>query len=118
MEITLRVDNEEKTFIQPFVSARILRRTFEYDKKFQELLEAGAENFENYDRIKDLELAAEYVSEVFNNQFTAEQFLDGVESYKAVPEYTRIKRLVQTGREEAFGVTKTDNEEGKPDPNV
>ena len=98
-KITLIIDAQPKTFIQPFVSGRILRRTMEYDKKFIVLLKEP-----EYDRIKDLDLAAEYVSEVFANQFTPDQFIDGIASHLAIDEYLRIKELVQTGKNEAFGI--------------
>ena len=119
MEIKLRIKEgekfEEKTFIRPIVSGRILRKTIEYDKKFAELVEAAGSNIENYDQLKDMELAAEYVSEAFGNQFTPDQYIDGIESHKLVPEFLRIRNLVRTGRDEAMGGT---NKDGESDPNA
>ena len=96
-EIKLIVNGEEKTFTQPFVSGRILRLTIEQDKKIAE--NAAQEPFDN---IKDMELAAEYVSTVFNNQFTPQQFEEGVASHNFYNEYWRIKGLVLKGRADAF----------------
>lgn len=114
MEIKLVINGEIKTFTQSFVSGRMFRRTIEYAEKFRELLEQ-----EPYDRIKDMELAADYVVEVFNNQFTRDQYIDGVASHLVIKEFLRIKELVETGRNEAFGITpdKPDNQDGDPDPN-
>ena len=96
-EIKLVIDGQEKTFTQPFVSGRILRLTIEQDKKITENAEQ-----EPFDNIKDMELAAEYVSTVFNNQFTPQQFEDGIPSHKFYYEYWRIKGLVLKGRADAF----------------
>lgn len=110
-EIKLIIDGQEKTFTQPFVSGRILRLTIETDKKINE--NATKEPFDN---IKDMELAAEYVSNVFNNQFTPQQFEEGIPSHKFYPEYWRIKGLVVKGKADAFKDFM--GNEAEPDPNA
>ena len=111
-EIKLIINGEEKTFTQPFVSGRILRNTIEHDEKLQENA-----NQEPFDRTKDLDLCAEYVSLVFNDQFTADQFIDGLPSHKVYDEYWRVKGLVQQGRADAFKGFMNDPGE-EPDPNA
>ena len=108
-EIKLVIDGQEKTFTQPFVSGRILRLTIEQDKKIAE--NAAQEPFDN---IKDMELAAEYVSTVFNNQFTPQQFEEGIPSHMFYNEYWRIKGLVLKGRADAFKDFMSDTEDADP----
>lgn len=119
MEIKLRIKEgekfEEKTFIQPFVSGRILRRTIEIEKDFDKLVKDAGAEVKNYDSIKDQDLQAKYVSEVFGNQFTPDQYIDGVESHKMLSEFLRVRNFVVTGRDEAMGGT---NRDGESDPNA
>ena len=113
MEITLRIDNQPKKITQNFVSGRMFRRTLELEKAWRER--------DKEDPITELDMMSDYVSEVFNRQFSAEEYLDGVESHKTVSEFMRVKIEVQTGRLEAFGVDMSKEpgeEEGEPDPNV
>ena len=115
MEITLRVDNQPKKITQDFVSGRMFRRTLELEKAWRER--------DQEDPIAELDLMADYVSEVFNRQFSPDEYLDGVKSHEAVSEFLRVKMEVQTGRYEAFGVDMSKDpaegeKEGEPDPNV
>lgn len=107
MKITLIIEGKSKTFEQKFVSGRMLRRTIEYEAEFKKLLDEAKTDdgydMEKYDRLKDMELAAEYVAEAFNRQFTADEFIDGVEAHKLISEFLRIKTEVQTGRAIALG---------------
>ncbi len=113
MEITLRIDNKPKKITQDFVSGRMFRRTLELEKAWRER--------DQEDPIAELDLMADYVSEVFNRQFSPDEYLDGVESHQAVSEFMRVKLEVQSGRLEAFGVKpdeETEAEEGESDPNA
>ena len=111
MEITLRIDNQPKKITQDFVSGRMFRRTLELEKAWRER--------DKEDPIAELDLMADYVSEVFNRQFSPEEYLGGVKSHEAVSEFLRVKMEVQTGRYEAFGVDMSkDPEEEEPDPNA
>ena len=108
-EIKLLIDGQEQTFKQPFVSGRALRKTIEYDKK---LIENN--NPEKFDQEKDLDLCASYVAEIFNNQFTPDQFVDGLPSHKVYNEYWRVKGLVQHGKADAFKGFMNDSEDADP----
>lgn len=118
--ITLIIDNQSKTFTQPFVSGRILRRTFEVQEQMSKLLEAAGDDLAKVNRIQEMELAADYVCEVFANQFSRDQYIDGVESHKFFDEYWRIRELVELGRNEAFGIEPANeaNEAAAADPNA
>jgi hypothetical protein len=115
--ITLFIDNQSKTFTQPFVSGRILRRTFEVQEQMNKLLEESGGDLAKVNRVKEMELAADYVCEVFGNQFTRDQYIDGVASHKFFEEYWRIRELVELGRNEAFGIEPA-NEAEDTDPNA
>lgn len=113
MKITLMIDGKEKTFEQKFVSGRMLRKTIELDGGFEKLKDEASTinekgekeyNDDRYDRLKDLELTSEYIAEAFNNQFTADEFMDGVEAHKMIAEYVRIRTEVLTGKAIALGV--------------
>lgn len=108
MEIKLFLNGETKTFTQPFVSGRALRRSFEYENEFQKLLDQAGDDNAKYDRLKDLDLAAQYVSEMFGNQFTPEQFLEGTPSHEIISEFARIKHEVHTGLKQAMGKDESD----------
>lgn len=118
MEITLRINNQPQKFTQNFVSGRMFRRTLELEKAWRER--------DKEDPIAELDIMADYVSEVFNRQFTPDEYLDGVESHLAVSEFMRVKIQVQTGRYEAFGIDMSKlpgegaegEEEGELDPNA
>lgn len=74
MEIKLMINREEKTFRNDFVSAKMLRKAFGiYDllRKFENSLIIDDETF---NRIND------YFVELYEGQFTAEEFEDGLKA--------------------------------------
>lgn len=66
MQITLNIDNQERTFIAPFISTRKLRKAMALVKDLN-----GDFNEETMDKL------AEYLIEVYGNQFTLDQLYDG-----------------------------------------
>jgi hypothetical protein len=74
VQITLFLNNEEKTFTVPFVKARMFRRALEITKKY---------NLNDVD-VETLDILVSYVVELFNNQFTIDDFYDGVPADKLV----------------------------------
>jgi hypothetical protein len=120
MKITLIIEGKPKTFEQKFVSGRMLRRTIELDNEFEKLKKAASVTNEDgkveydeskYDKLKDLELASEYVAEAFNNQFSANEFIDGVEAHKLISEFLRVRTEVLTGR--AIALSQGDDEKNE-----
>jgi hypothetical protein len=67
--LTLLIDNEEKTFTIPFVSGLIWRNWIELQEK--------AENI-NLLTTKEIDGFVNLVVLAFNNQFTLEQFYQGI----------------------------------------
>lgn len=68
MNITLLKDGQKKTFSQFFVTARFMRKA----------LELRAELNLNNLSTEDLDTVVNFVVEVFNNQFTADEVYDGL----------------------------------------
>ena len=101
MELQLIVDGKEKIFTTPFVSARHFRKLMEFDEKidYMDL------------RVDDIDELAGFVCDVFGNQFTVDEFIDGVASHELIPTITKVFSFVRTGKvpkEEELG-----NEQGK-----
>ncbi|MEG2787344.1 MAG: hypothetical protein RR942_05930 [Romboutsia sp.] len=70
MKIELIINNEEKTFTAPFISARKLKETIKLSKKLQVVEKEGFD-----ESIMD-ELVA-YEVKLYGDAFTADELLDG-----------------------------------------
>lgn len=79
MEIKLRVDNKEKTYLVDFISARMLRRTLEISKKI---------NFSDMNA-EELDTMVDFVVELFKNKFSRDDVYDGLSSNELIPTITR-----------------------------
>ncbi|MEJ8546631.1 phage tail assembly chaperone G [Brevibacillus borstelensis] len=77
MELTLIVDGKEKTFVAPFISGRMFRRTLEFQKKFKGDIDETT-----------LDTAVDYVVELYGKQFDRDTFYDGIESKKLLSTIT------------------------------
>ncbi len=79
MEIKLRVDDKEKTYVVDFISARMLRRTLEISKKV---------NFNDM-TAEELDTMVDFIVELFKNKFTRDDVYDGLSSSELIPTITR-----------------------------
>jgi hypothetical protein len=70
MEIKLYMDNKEKTFTVPFIKARMFRRVIEINNKH---------DLNDID-VDTLDILVDFIVEVFQMQFTRDDFYDGVPS--------------------------------------
>ena len=70
MEITLKIDNKDKTFSLGFISARMVRRTIEVSNGI---------NFEKL-KAEELDKLVDYIVELFGGQFTRDDVYDGLAS--------------------------------------
>ncbi|UOQ93416.1 hypothetical protein MUO14_24115 [Halobacillus shinanisalinarum] len=80
MEIVLKINGEDKTFTQSFVSGYC----------FKKALELSTEEEKKGFDVKILEKEIDFVCEVFNNQFTRDEFYKGVDATKLMSEIRRI----------------------------
>ena len=82
MKITLRIDKNEKTYTNDFVKARIFRNALKLNKEFKE--EGSGISVELFDTL------VEFVVTAFGNQFTIDEFWDGVETQNLQSEVMRV----------------------------
>lgn len=93
MKLTLLIDGKEKTFTQDFISGRMFRRTLEISKKFQD----------GQIDVETLDIAVDYVVELFGGQFTRDEFYDGIEAGKLIPTVVDCVNQVVGKATEAIG---------------
>lgn len=98
MEVTIFIDGEYKTFTVPFVNALTLRKSIEINKEI---------DFSNIQE-EDLDKLVDFVVMAFNNQFTREEF------YEGVPGKELLKK-VDDVMAEAMGLNKKKGEGNEED---
>ena len=74
MELVLKIDGQNMTFVTPFISGRKLRDTIQMSDKMQK------------DEMtpEQIDMEIDYIVGIFGNQFTRDQFYDGIESDKVI----------------------------------
>lgn len=75
MNLTLFVDGKEKTFNAPFIKARMFRKALEFNQKM---------DFKNLG-VEEIDELIGFVCELFNNQFTIDEFYDGLPVENLMP---------------------------------
>ncbi|WP_369595766.1 phage tail assembly chaperone G [Lysinibacillus pakistanensis] len=103
MQITLRIDGNNKTFTNDFVKARVFRNALKMNEKMRE--EGQAISVETFDEMVG------FVVNVFDSQFTIDDFYDGVQANELQSEIMRVfNDVLNIGGVETKQVT---TEEGK-----
>lgn len=102
MQITLKIGDKEKTFANDFVKARVFRHALKLN---QELRNAEI-SVELFDKL------VEFVVIAFNNQFTIDEFWDGIDADKLQNEVMRVFNEV-LGLGGLAVQSDTGNEQGK-----
>lgn len=87
MKLTLLIDGKEKIFTTPFVSARAYRKLLEYDQTI-DYTDMG---LDEYDEIVG------FICDVFGNQFTIDDFYDGLPSYELNNVLLDVFAYIRTG---------------------
>ncbi|TKI53545.1 hypothetical protein FC756_23245 [Lysinibacillus mangiferihumi] len=82
MQITLRVNKEEKTFTNDFIKARVFRNALKMNEKMRN--EGNEISVETFDEMIG------FVVNVFDNQFTVDDVWDGLEAGKLNDEIMRV----------------------------
>lgn len=102
MHITLYLEGKEKTFTTGHVSAVHLLRLMKYDQEI------------NYMKMSedDIKEIVGFIRDVFDKQFTVDEFIEGVKSYELIKTITEVFIFVRSG-EEPKERTEEGNEEGK-----
>lgn len=104
LKITLRTkDGSKKDYAQDFISGRMFRRTIEIQKLFRQNEEG--KNVIDESQIDEL---VQYVVELFDKQFTLDEFYDGIEAKDLI---STIMNCVQAVTKQVTGAA------GTADPN-
>lgn len=74
MELVLKVNNNDRLFIAPFISARMLRKTIEISTRV---------NLEKPD-VSMIDVMVDYIVDLYGKQFTRDEFYDGIEANKLI----------------------------------
>lgn len=99
MQITLRIEGQEKTFTQDFISGRMFRKAIEMQKHFKK----GSDMDEN-----TLDEMAGFVTEAYGKQFSIDEFYDGIQSNQLVTTVTQTINAVVGRSTAALGVDAND----------
>jgi hypothetical protein len=83
MNIKLKINGEERTFVSTFISARSFRQVLEMNKRM---------DFNNLSP-EDMDEIVGLIRNIFNNEFTVDEFYDGLPVQKLVP---TMKETFQT----------------------
>lgn len=106
MKVVLRIDGKDKTFTNDFVKGRIFRNAMLLNEK---LKNEGAEI-----SVELFDLMIEFVVSAFDNQFTVDDFWDGIEAHKLQSEVMRVyNEILGLGGLTTQSQDEEGNEEGK-----
>ncbi|OJF17783.1 MAG: hypothetical protein A6D91_09930 [Bacillaceae bacterium G1] len=105
MQITLRINGKEKTFTQDFISGRMFRRTLEIAKKFQQFQDGQID-------VETLDIAVDYVVDLFDGQFTRDEFYDGIEAGRLIKTIVDCVNEVVNQATSAIGADGTPKKQG------
>src|SRR5690625_629139 len=89
MNLTLRVGEKDKIFSAPFVSARYFRKLMEFDETI---------DYTDLD-LKTTDKLVAFVCEVYGNQFTVDEFYDGIPSHELISTITNVFYYVRSGKD-------------------
>ncbi len=87
MYVKLRINRETKTFSQDFISGYMFRRALDLEEKRGEFLKKLLENEGNVSAVEQEEILNElygFIVEVFDKQFTADEYENGSDARHVV----------------------------------
>lgn len=97
MQITLRIEGQDKTFTQDFISGRMFRKAIEMEKHFKDRIDENT-----------LDEMVGFVADAYGKQFTIDQFYDGIESNKLIGTVTQTIHAIIGRSTKAMGVDESD----------
>ncbi|MFJ8102790.1 phage tail assembly chaperone G [Lysinibacillus sp. NPDC096212] len=103
MQITLLIDGDNKTFTNDFIKARVFRNALKLN---EQMSKEG-----NKISVKTFDEMVGFIVTVFDNQFTIDDFYDGVSSGELQPEIMRVFNGVLNAG--GLETTPSTDEEGK-----
>lgn len=102
MNLELRINKKERIYSADFVSARHYRTLLKHDKE----IDYFDMSLEDYDKVVG------FICDVFDNQFTMDEFYEGVRSHELNGVILSVFTYVRTGQEANLEVLEG-NELGK-----
>jgi hypothetical protein len=99
VEIKLLIEKKEKTFVPRFISARQFRKGMEISKK----VKVGIYEPEELDTVVD------YVVELYDHQFTRDEFYDGLPSHQLHPTIMHCIDGIFASANKAMGASEDPN---------
>lgn len=102
MKLTLMINGEEKIFVAPFIPAKHYRQMLKFDQE----IDYFKMTLEDYDKL------VSFVCDVFGNQFTVDEFYEGIASHELDETLVKVFAYVRTGEVPKKDVD-TKNEKGK-----
>jgi len=103
MKLELMIDGKKKIFTTPFVSGLSYRKLLEYDQT----IDYTDMNTDDYDELIG------FVCNVFGDQFTVNEFWEGIASHEIVSTLLDTFSYVRTGEVSTKETDDTKNGEGK-----
>lgn len=111
MKVTLFIDGKEKAFYSPsFISGRIGREGADLEEKYLRSQQIVFEETQT----EVLDILIDFVCRGFGNQFTTDEFLDGIDTRLMYKTIAAFFKYITTGVVEAIGA---DESEEDIDPN-
>lgn len=90
LELELYIGGKKKTFVAPFVSARMLRRAMEIAKEEEKM-----------DQVESMDATVDYLADLFGNQFTRDEFYDGIPAHEFQDTVERCMKSIVSGMNES-----------------
>lgn len=87
MDIKLYVSGKYRTYTVPFVKARMLRRALELAERFEG-------RADDQITLEDLDAMVDFVVDLFDGQFSRDEFYDGVPADQLVQTVQRYMQMV------------------------
>ncbi|MBP1907075.1 hypothetical protein J2Z32_003740 [Paenibacillus turicensis] len=97
MEITLKINGEDKTFTQSFIPARIFRKTIVIQKKLQGEIDETV-----------LDALIDYIVTLFGKQFSVDELYDGLDARRLLDAAIKCVNEVVFGSSDAVGAEEVD----------
>lgn len=103
MKIELLIDGQERIFTTNFISGRFFRKVMEFD-----------ESIDYSDiSVKETDKLIGFICDVFDNQFTVDEFYDGIASNEVISTISDTFVFIRTGKTAEELTEDKDDELGK-----
>ncbi|MBD1373713.1 hypothetical protein IC620_15310 [Hazenella sp. IB182357] len=115
LKIKLNIDGENKTFTQDFISGRMFRKAIELEEEQNQHLAKiqKQSDIPVSESIKLIEALYHFICEVFDKQFTLEQYEDGIDARKIMDHSWTIVNAIIGQVIDPLGLDESDEDKKK-----